>query len=437
MNNMLKHTSVVVFLVAAFLIPAVFSPFLFAETISATTNNATSIGENSAVLNGFVSNPGGRSTVYFEWSGGPSTSPEEYNGNVIFRATVSGLIPGRSYSFRAIAISNTTGERVVGATLDFTSGQKQYPSQQIPTVETRSASNVTNISVVLIGAVNPQGSSDTVRWFEWGTTQSLGNQTPKSNQGTSAGDFSHSLSDLKSNTTYYYRAVAQNANGPALGSIFSFRTVDPNYLPTTPVAGASPVVITQLPSGITTTEATLNGLALPAGAIATRGWFEWGTTMNLGNITVAQDIGSASSIPFSQKIPNLSPGTSYYFRAVIQNERGKAQGNILRLVADSSVAVVSSPVPTGEGPKEEPKASPEKPATTTKIATSTAAVGIFQKCLPNSLVGWLLLILLVILIVIAADHIVDRYQKRKEEKKRHELDMNKVGSGEGGPRVIK
>lgn len=431
MNNASKNTIVVAFLAAVFLIPAVFSPFVFADTVSATTQSASSIGENSATLNGFVSNPGGRSTVYFEWFGGGSsglnnTGTEEYNGNASFHAAITGLLPGRTYSFRAIAISNTTGEKSTGSTIDFTTGQRQYLSQQTPTVETRSASSVTSASAVLVGAVNPQGSSDTVRWFEWGATQSLGKQTPKANQGTGAGDFSYSISDLSANTSYYYRAVAQNANGLVTGSLFSFQTGNPNYLPTTPTTGVTPIAITQIPSGISKTEATLHGLALPGGTVATKGWFEWGTTMDLGNITVVQDIGSASSIPFSQKISNLSPGTSYYFRAAIQNERGKAQGSILRLVTDSYGVTISPPTPIKISPK----------ATTT--ATNTAAVGLVNKCLPNSLAGWLLIILIIILIVIAVDHLVDRYQKRKEEKKRHEFGVNKEGDkGEGGPRIIK
>lgn len=435
MNNASKNIIVVAFLVAVFFIPAVFSPFVFADTISATTNSASSIGENSATLNGFVSNPGSRSTVYFEWFGGGSsglnnTGTEEYNGNASFHAAITGLLPGRTYSFRAVAISHTTGERVTGSTLDFTTGQRQYLSQQTPTVETRSASSVTSASAVLVGAVNPQGSSDTMRWFEWGPTQSLGTQTPKANQGTSAGDFNYSISDLKSNTTYYYKAVAQNANGVVTGSLFSFQTGGPNYLPTTPTTGGAPLAITQIPSGVSKTGATLNGLALPGGTVSTTGWFEWGITMDLGNTTVAQNIGNAASIPFSQNIANLSPGTSYYFRAVIQNERGKAQGNILRMVTDSSV--VSPPITTGGTPKTPPK------AIATSTATNTAAVGVISKCLPNSLAGWLLIILIIVLIVIAIDHLVDRYQKRKEEKKRHELNMNKEGDkGEGVPRVIK
>ena len=434
MNNVSKNTIAIAFFVAVFLAPAVFPPFIYADSISANTYSVSSIGHTSAVLNGFVANTAGDiSTVFFEWGENyllsNRTSSQPAVGSKSFYAIVSGLLPGKTYYYRAVAISESVQGIAYGVTLDFGTSQRQYLSQQTPTVETRSASNVTSASAVLVGAVNPQGSSDTMRWFEWGTTQSLGSQTPKANQGTSAGDFSYSISDLKQNTTYYYKAVAQNANGVVTGSLFSFQTGGPNYLPTTPTTGVTPIAITQIPSGISRTEATLNGLALPGGTVATRGWFEWGTTMDLGNITVVQDIGNAASIPFSQKISGLSPGSSYYFRAAIQNERGKSQGTILRLVTDSSV--VSPPATTG-GPKTPPKVI----ATTT--ATNTASVGIFQKCLPNSLAGWLLIILIIILIVIAIDHLVDRYQKRKEEKKRQEWNINKEGENkEGGTRVIK
>lgn len=434
MNNVSKNTVAIVFFVAAFLAPTAFSPFVFADTISVTTQNATNVGEASAVLNGFVLNPNSRSRMYFEWGGGgfPGeniTGSQVSDRSASFYVSIAGLLPGRTYYFRAVAISQTTGEKATGSTLDFTTPQRQYLSQQTPTIETRSATSVTSASAVLVGAVNPQGSADTVRWFEWGTTQSLGKQTPKANQGTSAGDFSYSISDLQPNTIYYYKAVAQNANGVVTGSLFSFQTGGPNYLPTTPTAGVTPIAITQIPSGVSRTGATLNGLALPGGTVSTTGWFEWGVTIDLGNTTVAQSIGSAASIPFSQNIANLSPGTSYYYRAVIQNERGKAQGIILRLVTDSYGITVSPPAPI----KEEIKAPPK--ATT---ATNTAAVGVISKCLPNSLAGWLLIILIIVLVVIAIDHLVDRYQKRKEEKKRHELNLNKEGGrSEGGPRVIK
>lgn len=436
MKNVSKNTIGVLFFVVALLVPAVFSSIVYASSVSVTTYNASSIGEYSASLNGFVSNPGGRSAVYFEWGEnyltGSATNIQEFNNSSGFNTVVSGLLPGRTYYFRAAARDTATGEISYGQTLSFTSGEKQYPSQQVPTIETRSASNVTNVSAVLNGAVNPQRSSDTVRWFEWGMTQSLGNQTPKANQGTGSGDFSYSLSDLKPNTTYYYKAAAQNANGPVFGSIFSFQTGGPNYLPTNPNTNVNPIAITQTPSGVSKTAATLNGLALPGGAIATRGWFEWGITGDLGNTTIIQNIGNASSIPFSQSITNLSPGTSYYFRAVIENERGKSQGNIVRLVTDSST--VNPPLVT----ETEPRTPPKTIATTTKTATNTASVGVLSGCFSNSLTGWLLLILLVILLVIAIDHIVDRYQKRKEEKKRSETDIQKEGgNNEEEARTIK
>jgi hypothetical protein len=431
MKAMPKNTIAKVF-VAATLAFAAFSPVAFADSISVTTYDASAVGENSAVLNGYVSTDpaGSRVTVYFEWSGGPSTSPEDYNGNASFHATVSGLLPGRSYSFRAVAISQATGMTASGNTLTFTTGQKQYPSQQSPTVDTSSASNVTSFSAVLNGSVNPQGSADTVRWFDWGTTAAFGNSTPKANQGTSAGSFSYSISNLSPNTTYYYRAVAQNSYGLVNGTTFSFQTSGPNYLstpPTTTAGSTTPFVITQAPRVVADTAAVVAGTAFPGGTVATRGWFEWGTNASLGNQTTPQDIGSAAAIDFSENIPNLSVNTVYYYRAVIENSKGRANGIILSFVTHPVSANGS-----GGATKKQPVIS--KPTTTEPTPTSTAAIGTIAACFPNSLSGWLLILLLVVLIVIAIDHLVDRYRKRKEERERRGEDLNK---GINGPRVIK
>lgn len=413
---------------------AVFMPAAFADTTTVNTYDATSVGENSAVLNGSVStSPAGmRVTVYFKWSGGgfpgeSSTSYEEYNGNATFHAAISGLLPGRSYSFRAVAISPTTGE-VTGTTLSFTTGQKQYLSQQTPTVETRSAGGVTNVSAILNGAVNPQGSADTVRWFDWGTTASFGNSTPKANQGTTAGSFNYSISDLAPNTVYYYRAVAQNSYGLVNGSMFSFQTGGPNYLPTTPGTPATTTmfVITQAPRVVADTGAVIAGTAFPGGAFPTRGWFEWGTNASLGNSTVAKDIGSFPSTDFSTELTSLSVNTTYYYRAVIENSTGRVNGVTL--------SFTTRPITTNGGGPTTPPPVISKPTTTEKTPTSTATVGAIASCFPNSLSGWLLILLIVILIVIAIDHLVDRYRRRKEEKKRREEEMNKEVDG---PRVIK
>ncbi|MDO8572775.1 MAG: hypothetical protein Q7S11_03355 [bacterium] len=229
----------VVFSVPVFSFPA------FAGNLTVKTNDVTGVNQGGAILNGFVSNLGGYSTIYFEWGESyllnNTTGIAAISGSGVFRKSQYGLEQGKTYYYRAVAVSHETGETQYGQTLSFSTTKIQYPSQQIPTVETRTASNVTGSSAVLNGAVNPLGTSDTVRWFEWGTTQSLGKQTPKANQGTLAGNFNYSLSDLSPNTIYYFKAVAQNADGLAPGSIYSFKTGDINSITSTPSTGVTSI----------------------------------------------------------------------------------------------------------------------------------------------------------------------------------------------------
>ncbi len=75
-------------------------------------------------------------------------------------------------------------------------------------------------------------------YFEFGETMSLGQTTNSANIGnSSSAPFSNLISGLKSNTTYYCRAVMTNANGTYRGEIMSFRTSKTviNYVPQTPV----------------------------------------------------------------------------------------------------------------------------------------------------------------------------------------------------------
>ena len=75
-------------------------------------------------------------------------------------------------------------------------------------------------------------------YFEFGETTSLGQTTNSANIGnSSSAPFSNTISGLKSNTTYYCRAVMTNANGTYRGEIMSFRTTKTvvNYVPQVPV----------------------------------------------------------------------------------------------------------------------------------------------------------------------------------------------------------
>ncbi|OGI90425.1 hypothetical protein A2911_01655 [Candidatus Nomurabacteria bacterium RIFCSPLOWO2_01_FULL_40_15] len=77
-------------------------------------------------------------------------------------------------------------------------------------------------SVTFNGYVTPNGNPTTV-WFEWGTSTALGNQTNKQIFNSNS-NFSQLVNGLAEDTTYYYRAMATNIEGNAVGQIVSFRT---------------------------------------------------------------------------------------------------------------------------------------------------------------------------------------------------------------------
>lgn len=90
------------------------------------------------------------------------------------------------------------------------------------TVETVTASSIQSVSAVLNGVL-PQAVSGTLVWFEYGTNSSgLTTSTSRLAQNTS-GTFSMTVSGLRANTTYYFRAVAQIGGKTVTGQTLSFK----------------------------------------------------------------------------------------------------------------------------------------------------------------------------------------------------------------------
>src|SRR3989344_5322737 len=230
-----------------------------------TTNGATNIMANSATLNGYINSNGVSSNVWFEWgttssSFGNSTSQISYGTqSTNFSSTLSGLSPSTTYYYRAVA-QNTQGSIVYGNQVSFTTLESSYPypSSNLPVVSTNSA-NVYTDYAVLNGYVDPRGTSDTTRWFEWGQTTNLGNSTSYANQGTSASNSSATLTGLMTNTTYYFRIVARNSQGTVFGNTLNF-TTGYSGTPYYPSTGTAPIVSTLLATEMTGNTAKLNGL---------------------------------------------------------------------------------------------------------------------------------------------------------------------------------
>ncbi|MFZ2072353.1 MAG: hypothetical protein WAV10_01570 [Minisyncoccia bacterium] len=191
-----------------------------------------------------------------------------------------------------------------------------------PTVLTQNAGSISNVSVTLNGSVNPNGYA-TTSWFEFGTSSNLStlSETVHVNQGSinSTLALAQSISGLVPNTTYYFRAVANNSYGTMKGNIFSFTTTRaPNGIVTTVQA-----------TNKTNASAKLNGIFINQAGASASGHFEYGTSLSLGKQTIVKDLGTSSSVSFSSIASNLIPNTIYYFRAVVVSQGSTYNGNIL------------------------------------------------------------------------------------------------------------
>ncbi|MCX6751849.1 MAG: fibronectin type III domain-containing protein, partial [Candidatus Nomurabacteria bacterium] len=144
-------------------------------------------------------------------------------------------------------------------------------------------------SATIYGTVTPNGNP-TSAWFEWGLTPSLGNSTTHQTFNSNS-TFSQMISGLTENTTYYYRAMAQNNYGTATGDTKSFTTstcpvstyiVDTNV--TSGNGSFSPPSRT-VTSGNTTSFNLIPGSGYSIGSASGCGGYLSGNVYNTGAIT--------------------------------------------------------------------------------------------------------------------------------------------------------
>jgi len=99
----------------------------------------------------------------------------------------------------------------------------------------------------------------------------------------------------------------------------------------------TPTVITKDASNVTAAEATLRGQVYPNGSQTTY-YFKYGTSRSSLNYSTGRSTISNTdgSYTINKNVTNLSPSTTYYFRAVAYNSAGEEEGDIKSFTTESA-----------------------------------------------------------------------------------------------------
>jgi len=225
-------------------------------------------------------------------------------------------------------------------------------ASSIPSITTGPADFISARNVYLNTSINPNGNYTQV-WFQIDTTNpplnSRGHQGAGS--GTSFVNIKAGIINLRLDTTYYYRAVAQNSHGTVYGDIRSFSTTSgsnsnssngnsTSYNGNTSSGGynttsGAPSVITNGPASTSVSSAVLNGSINPNN-LQTQFWFDFGVTQGLGQKTLPQTLSAGNSWQLvAGNLSGLESGKTYYYRVVAENNNGMNSGEIRSFVASA------------------------------------------------------------------------------------------------------
>jgi hypothetical protein len=193
--------------------------------------------------------------------------------------------------------------------------------KDLPELSTTIASNIQITSAQSGGIITNQGSSSVAkRGLVWDirTNPSLDSNWGYSENGSGTGSFTHTMTSLSPNTTYYVRAYAINGEGIIYGQNETFTTLT-QY----------PEVTTNDVTAISFNTAVSGGNVISdnGNSIIIRG-VVWNT---IPNPTLSNNIGKTENGggtgPFVSNLSGLVPNTTYYVRAYARNGYAVAYGS--------------------------------------------------------------------------------------------------------------
>ena len=285
---------------------------------SVVTENVTDISYFSARIDATITDDGNEFIlargVCLSGSPTPDLNDTVYfamDGSGNFAAICNQLLSNTHYYVRAFA-TNTIGT-TYGNELSFVTKELT-----VPTLTTQVVSNITNTTAISGGNVTEDGGSTVlVRGICWSLSPNPTIDDTITTAGTGTGSYMAIMTELTSNTTYYIKAYATNAQGTSYGDELSFTTIVYQLA----------TVTTASPSAISYTAATSGGnVTNDNGSSVTSRGVCWATTSNPttadNNYTEFGGLGS-----FTANMTGLIADTTYYARAFAINGGGTSYGN--------------------------------------------------------------------------------------------------------------
>jgi hypothetical protein len=178
-------------------------------------------------------------------------------------------------------------------------------------------------------------------YFEYGTTAEYGTRTSTQEESGGGGaareEASRNVTGLLPNTLYHYRMVSSTSGGTTRGNDSTFTTLP------------SPYALTEQPTGVALTEATLRGKVNPGGHSTTYQFEYWptGKTNETKHVpAMPESAGSGTATFFvSQKITGLTGFAEYQYRVEATSSLGTNYGPTLSLSAWPAFVQQTTPNP--------------------------------------------------------------------------------------------
>lgn len=286
---------------------------IYANPSSVNYNGSSTITWNSNNAN-YCNTSGGTNG----WSGNQNTSGTFYTGTLTNTTTYY------------IVCTNNNGQQANASVTVYVNNINYQQNNYQTNPNVTMSADQTNIGY---------NQSTVIRWYSNNATSCTGSGGSNGWAGAqNAFSGSFNTGPLLYTTTYTiscsnYNYNYGNYNNYGTGSVTIFVG---NQAQTT---NNSLTATTTEATQISQTSAQLNSVITNSGNdYTTNSWFEWGTTMNLGNKTATTPIGISPSIVQTNTISGLSPGTTYYFRAVAENSLWRNIGSILSFTTTNNIS---------------------------------------------------------------------------------------------------